>query len=590
MVALIAVVLAPPLAAMTQSSGASAPPQRTAQVAVRVKVPTRVASVIGDSRTVRRVRRLTQLQRLGSQGWRTESRARSRRSGRVAYHPRPVSGPTPYRVRAPRTAVRIAAMVDGRRVLKVVRLRAWISPVQVLMPVGTDAPTASPTPTPSQTPTTTPTQHPTQQPQGSPWVTGYYAGWFWEVGDMLAPEDVDMSAMTHFVFGRVAPGGGSLEGEPDDLNYPGYPYVPGDLVPGAGSGHRSGRAPDGSGRSVEDYLVDRAHDTGAEALLMLGGDGLDGRGFMLSTDDAVRPRFVENVVDYLVQHDYDGIDLDWENCLSGDAGCGEAAGQAPVAATEARRRLMALIADLRAEAATRERFAGDPLLVTFPGYPLNLNYQLEDGKAPQWQADIANAVDQYNLMSYGIGTTYNGAEWDSWFSGALTGATATHPVDIASSIDAYVAAGVPRDRIGLGIGFYGIYWGPDVTGPRQNTNSNDIWETKDDDLAYGALDRMGYLTHGTRHWDAEAQSTYRTYEQYGASGYVPPTNPQHPLDDDRLPAGFLSYEDEQSIQAKGDWVKETGAGGTIIWTLNYGWVPRSQSNPLLDAVKRAFLS
>lgn len=420
-------------------------------------------------------------------------------------------------------------------------------------------------------------------------MTGYYGGYFWEVGDMLAPEDVDMSAMTHFVFGRVAPGGGSLTGEPDSPNYPDYPYEPGDLVPGAGSAQRPNRAPDGSGRSVEDYLIDRAHDAGTEALLMLGGDGYDGRGFLLSTTDDVRPRFVDSIVDYLVEHDYDGVDVDWENCLSGDQDCGEAANQPPVSAAEARRRLTALIADIRTEAATRARYADDPVLITFPGYPLNNNYQLEDGRAPQWKAEIAKVVDQYNLMSYGIGTTYNGAEWDSWFSGALTGAGPKHPIDIASSMDAYVAAGVPRDRIGLGIGFYGIYYGPEITGPRQNTNTNEIWEIADADLGYGALDRMGYLSNGTQHWDEEAQSTYRTYEQYGAAGYVPPFNAQYPLDDDRYPAGFLSYEDPRSIHAKGEWVKGTGAGGAIIWLLNYGWVPRTQTNPLLDAVKDAFL-
>jgi chitinase len=243
------------------------------------------------------------------------------------------------------------------------------------------------------------------------------------------------------------------------------------------------------------------------------------------------------------------------------------------------------IGEGRAETATRARFAETPALITYPGYALNTNYQTPNGKAEKWRADIAKAVDQYNLMSYGGGTTMNGAEWESWFSGALTGKSSAHPVDIASSVDAYVAAGVPRDRIGLGIGFYGVYWGPSITGPRQSTNNNSIWEIDDNSLGYGYLDRMGYTRNGTRHWDEDAQSTYQTY---GPAGYVPPYNEDYPLDNTRYPAGFLSYEDAQSIQAKGEWVKDTGAGGAILWTLNYGWVERTQSNPLLDAVKHAF--
>lgn len=68
-------------------------------------------------------------------------------------------------------------------------------------------------------------------------------------------------------------------------------------------------------------------------------------------------------------------------------------------------------------------------------------------------------------------------------------------------------------------------------------------------MAYSELDRLGYLDNGEREWD----------------------------------------EDEQSIAAKGKFVKETGVGGTILWTINYGWLPRTQTNPLMDAVKESFL-
>lgn len=400
-------------------------------------------------------------------------------------------------------------------------------------------------------------------PQGStPWVTGYYAGWFWD--QMYPPEVVDMDAMTHLVFGRVAPGGGSLGGRP------------GTVVPGAGTAHDPGLAPDGRGDSVEDYLVRRAHAAGTAALLMLGGDGLDGRGFVASTSDARRPAFVEAVADYLVAHDYDGVDLDWENCLGGEAGCG-------VGAAEARRRLRALIADLRTELASRPRYDRTPALITFPGYAVNINFLRPGGKVEQWQADVANAVDQYNLMTYGVGTAWwgHGTGWHSWFSGALTGAGPDHPVDISSSIAAYVRTGVPAARLGIGIGFYGIYYGPEIDGPREYDAGNDIFEVQDAALGYAELVRKGYLSHGSLHWDAAAQSTYRLYD---GGGYVPAVDPG------AAPAGMLSYEDERSIGAKGAWVREHGVGGTILWTLNYGYLPGAGTNPLLDAAAEAFLA
>ena len=184
-----------------------------------------------------------------------------------------------------------------------------------------------------------------------------------------------MTAMTHFVFGRVAPGGGSLGGDPTEL------------MDGAWSAQEPDRAPDGSGDSIEDYLVGRAHAAGTKALLMLGGDGADGRGFLKSTaTPQLQGEFVDNIVDYLVEHDYDGVDLDWENCLDGHPDCVDE-GEDPVTAGQAQQRLLGLIDAIRAEMATRDRYAATPGLLTFPGYATKIN---ENGGRPErWQTDVA---------------------------------------------------------------------------------------------------------------------------------------------------------------------------------------------------------
>lgn len=397
-------------------------------------------------------------------------------------------------------------------------------------------------------------------PSGSTWVTGYYAGWFWD--QMYPPERVDMQAMTHFVFGRVAPGGGSIGGEP------------GTVVLAGGTAHEPGSAPDGV-HSVEDYLIARAHAASVKALLMLGGDGADGIGFLRSTADGARASFVRAVVDYLVEHDYDGVDVDWENELEGNDALG-------VSGEEAKRRLLALLDELRVEANSRDRFRApnEPVLITYPGYAVSINFLEPGGRVEAWRAEVANRVDQYNLMSYGIGTAYSGGGWSSWFSSPISGASGTTPYDLETSIAAYVATGVPRAKLGIGIGFYGIYYGPSITGPRQPTDAEPIFETNDVALSYANLVRDGYLDHGTYHWDAVARVGYRSY---ASPGYRPASEPA------RRPAGFLSFENEESIAAKAAWVRETGVGGAILWTINYGYLESTQTNPLLDAVREGFL-
>ena len=398
-------------------------------------------------------------------------------------------------------------------------------------------------------------------PSGDTWVTGYYAGWFWD--QMYPPERVDMHAMTHFVFGRVAPGGGSIGGDP------------GEVVPAAGTAHAPSLSPDGV-HSVEDYLIARAHDADVAALLMLGGDGADGVGFLRSTADGVRGRFVTAVVDYLVLHDYDGVDVDWENELEGNDALG-------VSGDEAKRRLLALLDALRVEANMRPRFRAPnaPVTITYPGYAVSINFLEPGGTVERWRADVASRVDQYNLMSYGIGTAYSGGGWGSWFSSPIGGATGTTPYDLETSIAAYEATGVPRGKIGIGIGFYGIYYGPSITGPRQPTDDEPVFETNDVALSYANLVEDGYLDSGTYEWDDIARVGYRSYASPGF----------RPIDDpSRSPAGFLSYEDEASIAAKGAFVRSTGVGGAIVWTINYGYLAATEQNPLLDAVREAFLA
>ncbi|RZJ18032.1 MAG: hypothetical protein EON91_06775 [Brevundimonas sp.] len=404
-----------------------------------------------------------------------------------------------------------------------------------------------------------------RQTGATPWVTAYYLGYYMTDGTFgQPPHTIDMSAMTHLAIGRVAPGTGTI----DDV-----PQVAGDVIEAAGNFHN----PDASrypGIAEEDYLIDRARAAGVKTLLMLGGMG-DGEGFIRSSSDAVRPTFVRNIVDYMVEHDYDGLDLDWEDNLS-DGGAG-------VDGEESLRRLVALIHDVRAEANSRARYRGAnaPVLITFPGYGLSRN-DYPDGTTgepavpvEQWRLDIAHAVDQYNLMSYGIGSVYDADGWQSWFTSPIFGETGSTPFSLDYSVRKYVAAGVPRSRLGIGIGFFGIYYNPGVTGPYQNISNLQL---DDNALAWNRLLEDGYFNTGDVRWHELSKSTYRVYS---GAGHRPP--------DGRAPAGLLSYEDQRSIAAKGQWVRETGLGGTIVWAINYGHVQQDHSNPPLQWTKQAFL-
>jgi len=348
-------------------------------------------------------------------------------------------------------------------------------------------------------------------PDGPKWVMGYYVGYQRE---LYPPEKVDFGQLTHLAVGRVLPLAGGGVDTTFDIDAKHGPELARDL-------------------SV------RAHKAGRKALLMLGGAGAHDA-FAAAASEATRAAFVKNLVLTLSQLGYDGYDLDWEPLNKVD-----------------RPAVVALAKALR------EAVPG--ILLTIPVSWLNVNSDLP---ADSWYGALAPLFDQINIMSYSMAGPWG---WRSWHSSALTGAGRTTPTSVASSAFAYIRAGVPRAKLGVGIGLYGSCWTAPVTGPGQATGSSAV-AASDNEMSFTRI-RSLYFDPSARVWDAKAQVPFLSFDR--------PTGP----------AGctFVSYEDEQSITAKAQWVKANGLGGVMLWTINQGYVAFKDSDPPLEAAGRALL-
>ncbi len=292
------------------------------------------------------------------------------------------------------------------------------------------------------------------------------------------------------------------------------------------------------GEQMATKLTARAHAAGRKAIMMVGGAGERG-GWVGAASDANRARFVQNLLTTMDRLGFDGIDLDWEPVEQADK---------PL--------LLALARQLRS--------ARPGMLLTFPIGWQNSNA----GSADAWYATLAQSLDQVNVMSYDMAGAWDG--WASWHNSALTGHGADHPSSVASSLSMLAAAGIPKAKLGMGIAFYGMAW-RNVTGPLQRISGPSDFKASDNYVTYAYV--MKHYTDAAYRWDTSAQASYLSFST--------------PVDGD---VRFISYESPQAIAAKGQYARDQGYGGTIIWTVNQGCTnPTTGVNPLLDAVKAAFL-
>lgn len=289
-------------------------------------------------------------------------------------------------------------------------------------------------------------------------------------------------------------------------------------------------------------VVTAAHQHDRQAVLMVGGAHSRDL-FAAAASDANRGRFVTEILRVVEELGFDGVDIDWEPLAPADGP-----------------QLIALGRELRA------RRPGLALSAAIG--PVNLNTPGET--IQEYVTYLPVVFDRLNMMTYGMNGGWT--DWSSWHNSPIAGATQQTPMSVDSSFEAYVAAGVPPEKLGLGIGFFGSCM-RGVTGPGQRNPGMRAVGT-DNDMSYAQIMKRYHRPELAR-WDETAQVPYLSS----------PT-PLGPLG-----CTYISYDDERSIAAKADYVARQGLGGAIIWNINQGYRGPSAADPdpLMKAVARSFL-
>lgn len=298
-------------------------------------------------------------------------------------------------------------------------------------------------------------------------------------------------------------------------------------------------------------------------LISVGGWTWSGRFSDVALTAESRSVFAESCVEFIRTYNFDGVDIDWEYPVC----CGLGSN---TYRPEDRENYTLLLQELRTQldAAAAEDDRTYLLTIAAPaGYDKIANLE-PDG--------IAASCDWINVMTYDL----HGA-WDMTATNhhSKLYANPDDPGDdeiaerynVASSIQTYLDAGVPASELVVGLPFYGRAWGgvgsangglfqPGTTVPpgtwddwsSGSTGIND-WFEIEEFIASGEY---------TRYWDDHSKVPWL---------YSPTRHGGH----------FVSYDDEESVQYKVDYVRDLGLGGYMFWEIT-----ADRNETLLDVLQQ----
>lgn len=288
--------------------------------------------------------------------------------------------------------------------------------------------------------------------------------------------------------------------------------------------------PDIDEKNIQDLNALKKVNPKLKTLIAVGGWSWSSRFSDAALTEASRATFADSVVNFIVKYGFDGVDIDWEYPVSGGLSTNK---RRP----EDKQNFTLLMKVLREKLDARGAKDGKQYLLTYAGaagewYLKNI----EPDKLNQY-------VDYVNLMTY----DYHGTWEDKtdfvaplYIDNSLP--DATYKTGVASSVEAWIKTGIPKSKLNMGIPFYGYIY-KSVSATNDGLNQ-------------------------TYSGGASISYTNIVANYLKADGY---TRFFHPIS--KAPwlfngSTFITYEDEESIAHKAEYIRKLGLGGAMIWEIS----------------------
>jgi len=257
-----------------------------------------------------------------------------------------------------------------------------------------------------------------------------------------------------------------------------------------------------------------------------------------------REIFAQSCVDFILEYDFDGIDLDWEYPVEGGLAGNHNNPDDGI-------HLVALVQRMRELLDEQTVLTGEEYLLTIassanPNYMDNLELD-----------DLTQYLDWINVMSYDFHGPWGGDGNPVTNFNSPLFSTGNDPspepfntnFNLDASIQNYIVRGVPSEKLNAGLAFYGRAFGNvenmnnGLYAPYDGATQDGTWENGFYD--YWDLEQS-YINIGdySRYWHNEARVPWLY-------------NPETQI--------MISYDDEESIREKAEYIISENLAGGMFW-------------------------
>ena len=281
-------------------------------------------------------------------------------------------------------------------------------------------------------------------------------------------------------------------------------------------------------------------------LISIGGWAAEGFSDAALTAES-RERFADSAIQFMLEHGFDGVDLDWEYPCNDLGGI-----KARPEDRENFTRLLELL---------RKKLAAQSLSDGRDSVEARYLLTIATGAAPEHLtgvdiAAVAPLLDYIGLMTYDL---YNGWSTRTGHHANLFTSELDPKADSADkTVRYFLEAGAPASKLLVGAAFYGR--GMNGVGSTQDGFAQPSAPGSNFTRTYDEISRLlGEPSAWQRHWDERAKAPF-LYDG----------------------EAFISYEDEESLRHKARYVREHGLGGAMFWEYS-----NNRSGELLRALSSA---